>query len=135
MRLDERAENLKAEKQKFLAALETLGEVAVRKRVAGGAWSYWHRQVAGQWLKGVEAEREAEERAAAIEASALNRSMAEAARDAAEASRAQAEEAAEANRIARRALDKAQTANTIATVAAIAATVSIAATVISAFVN
>ena len=126
---------MRAEKQRFLAGLEDLGEVTVRKRVAGGAWTAMHRTWAGQWLKGIEAERDAEERAAATEASALNRSMADAARDAAEASRRQADEAAEANRLACDANTKAHTANTIAIIAVIIAVMTAGLTVFVAFVK
>jgi hypothetical protein len=112
-----------------------MGVESVRQKVAGRMWSARHRAWATHWIEARDAEREEAERLAASEASALNRSMAEAARDAADASRLQADAAAEANRLAREANDKANTANVIATVAAIIAVASAAITIISAFVK
>lgn len=137
---------MEADQEAFYQRLEATPEADVRYNVRHGGYTGRHKRWADQWVSELDhtralAERE-KEISAATEASALNRAMAIAAREAADASRVQAEAAEEANRLAREANDiarranaKADTANTVATLAAITAVVSIAATIISAFVG
>lgn len=116
------------DRDKFLAAIEQLGEETVRARIKAKYWTAQHRAWADLWIKDIESRRHAEEQEVATEARALTRSMAE-------ASGIQAAEASEANRIAREASDKAHTANTIAIVAVIIAIITVAVMIVSAFVE
>lgn len=121
-----------ARREEFLQRLEDTGEAGVREGLRLGRYGADHKGWAELWIEDRDRSRSAEAKASQDE---LDRLHAVAARDSADAAALQASEAAEANRLARQANDKANTANTIATLAAIAAAISIAVSVIDAFID